>query len=119
MSQCAFAESETCNKECCHFHSGSDLFAAAEKTQLDGPKKKKETVNLRTDPVEWNFRILLKKSRILELIQLFKSLILGNFLEVLACFFGGVVHMKDIQAPLMSKETISFKSNHSVLWRED
>lgn len=54
VSQCAFAESETCNKECCHFHSGSDLFAAAEKTQLDGQKKKKK-VNLTTDPDRLEF----------------------------------------------------------------
>lgn len=38
--QCAFAKSDTCNRECCHFHSGSgyDLFAATEKTPPDGWK---------------------------------------------------------------------------------
>lgn len=39
MSQCAFAESDACNKECCHFLSGSDLFSATEKMPLDGGKK--------------------------------------------------------------------------------
>lgn len=38
VSQCAFAESDTCNKECCHFHSGSHLFASIEKIQLDGKR---------------------------------------------------------------------------------